>query len=216
MQRPDSMLSVTENQLLYKIHHPTANPENIVIEIPPGKSSIAVMFSAGVESTLVLTLIKLFSDRVRPLQVTAFTVEKSENYEYYAAKILALNFFSAIKHVTKVQNARSDGVIREGITRILNRENVDLVFTGLNRTPDVFIGPVGPKRDSPEFIATIPKLRCPVLHLTKDYTVSALRTLNELVGTDLYSMTHTCTESRTPCRHCWFCKERAWAESVLC
>ena len=28
--------------------------------------------------------------------------------------------------------------------------------------------------------------------------------------------THACTESRAPCRNCWFCKERAWAESVLC
>ena len=210
------MLTVIGNKLQYKILHPVGKHESITIEIPENISSVAVMFSGGVESTLVISLIKLYSNKIRPLQITAFTIEKSDNYEYYGAKILALDFYSKIEHVTKIPNARSDGVIREGISHVLKRPEVDLVFTGLNRTPDVFIAPAGPKRDSPEFIATVPKLRCPMLHLTKDYTVFALKSLKELIGVDVYNMTHSCTQSKTPCGDCWFCKERAWAESVLC
>ena len=210
------MILAVESQLICKINHPKKETARIDIQIPEHLNNIGIMYSGGVESTLILSLLVLYSQKIYPINITAYTVEKSDNYEYYSEKILNLDFFKQVRHITKIPNTRSDGVIREGISIVLKKPEVDILFTGVNRIPDEFIGPVGPKRDTPEFIATIPKLRCPILHLTKDYTVCALQALQkEHIGIDVYSMTHTCTEARTPCQNCWFCKERAWAESVL-
>lgn len=210
------MLQLSPYLIEYKIIHPTKKAELVRIEIPDSVQNVGLMYSGGVDSTFLLTLLQLHRKKFNRYALKAFTVDKSENYEYYSEKILQLEFYSGVERFTKIPNQREDGVIKEGIGHVLQRDDVDLVFTGVNRIPEVYIGESGPVRDSLEFIAQFPKLRCPFHHLTKDYTVLGLKNLQkEFIGVDVFSMTHTCTAAKVACGECWFCKERAWAVSML-
>ncbi|MEQ1723949.1 MAG: hypothetical protein ABL930_12295, partial [Pseudobdellovibrio sp.] len=145
-----------DSQLIYEINHPQKKHEFININIPAEFNNIGLMYSGGVESTLVLSLLVLYSQKIRPLNIIAYTVEKSDNYEYYSSKILNQDFYKNVKHITKIPNQRSDGVIKEGISIVLQKKEIDLLFTGVNKIPDEYIGPFGPTRITAEEVSGIP------------------------------------------------------------
>ncbi len=195
----------------YRLSVPGQAPQEIRIEIPTEAQRIGVMFSGGVDSTLILALLQIEKMK-RPFDLTAFTVDNKMEYEVKAQKILRNPFFQGINHVADIPNGqRYDGIIKEGIRNVLVRPDVDLVFTGVNKLPDFEI-PASPIRITPEEVQKVTKLRCPVLHLTKDFIVQAFFEIPEIRQASLLGLTHSCTNRlEGSCDQCFQCVERRWA-----
>lgn len=195
----------------YRLSVPGQEPQEIRIEIPIEAQRIAVMFSGGVDSTLILALLQIEKMK-RPFDLTAYTVDNKMEYEVKAQKILRNPFFQGISHVADIPNGqRYDGIIKEGIRNVLVRPDVDLVFTGVNKLPDFEI-PASPIRITPEEVQKVTKLRCPVLHLTKDFIVQAFFEIPEIRNASILGLTHSCTNKlEGSCDQCFQCVERRWA-----
>lgn len=197
--------------MLYRINVPGQEPQEMRIEVPREVQRVGVMFSGGVDSTLILALLQI-EKKNRHFDLTAYTVDNKMEYEVKAQRILRNPFFEGIKQVPDIPNGqRYDGVIKEGIRNVLMRPDVDLVFTGVNKLPDFEI-PASPVRISPEEVKKITKLRCPVLHLTKDFIVQAFFEIPEIRNASILGLTHSCTNKlEGSCDQCFQCVERRWA-----
>jgi hypothetical protein len=208
------MLSVLNNTLIFKLTPKNKNPERITISIADQLQNVGIMFSGGIESTLMLGLLTYYNQHIRNFNICTYTVENNESrYDFFVDNILNLPPFQHIRSIKGVPNSRKDGIIREGIKNVILRDDVDILFTGVNKIPNVDLGPGAPIRITAEELKQIPKINCPVLHLSKDYTIWALKYLSEnYFKYDLYSETFSCTEARQPCMNCWFCRERNWGD----
>lgn len=185
------------------------------IEVPKSAKRIGVMFSGGIDSTLILSLLCLAQKR-DDFEITAFTVENSQNYQIHCRAILSLPFFKSVLYTDNISNgARFDGVIKQGIKSVLDKDNIDLVFTGVNSNPPVPMSGA-PIRFSAEQINSIPKLRCPFVEVTKDWIIETYYQVPEIAALNLLPLTHSCTaQSLGECGNCFQCKEKTWAFSKI-
>ncbi len=181
------------------------------IDIPKTVKNIGVMFSGGIDSTLVLSLLQL--ERLKQdFNLTAYTVENIIDYNFHCLGILKQDFYSTVKYVQNVSNdGRFDGVIKTGIGNVLSLPEVEILFTGLNQNPPMTLKGA-PSRISKTELSAIPKIRCPLIETTKDYIVQAYYQIPELAKLDILKFTHSCTQKpRGHCGYCFQCQEREWA-----
>lgn len=191
-------------------------PDSIIdIDIPKTVNNVAVMFSGGTDSTLLLSLLQM--ERLKQnFELTAYTVENNLSIDFHCKEILKNPFFSNVKHVSDISNAkRFDGIIRIGIGIVLRMPEVEMVFTGASHLPPIPIsGAPDPIRK--EDILPFSKLRCPLIETSKDYIIQAFYQIPELKNLDLLRLTHSCTSlPRGRCGYCFQCKEKEWAFSQL-
>ncbi len=193
------------------------NQPDLIIDIalPKTIKNVGVMFSGGIDSTLVLSLLQL--ERLhQDFNLTAYTVENNAGYNFHCLGILEQEFYSAIKYVQNISNdGRFDGVIKTGIGNVLRLAEVDILFTGVNQNPPIALEGA-PTRFSKTELTAIPKLRCPLVETTKDYIIQAYFQIPELANLDILKYTHSCTQRpRGHCGLCFQCKERMWAFAAI-
>ncbi len=173
--------------------------------------SVGILFSGGVESTLLLLLLQIESLK-KNFSITAFNIENKNLYEKNCKKILSDPFFENVKFISNVPNDNDfTGKIRSGISWVLQQPNLDLVYLGINKNPDMnFLG--APLRRTAAELAPYKRLRYPFLNLTKDKIVKYFNDIQNMYDLDLMRYTHSCTfQPMGQCGKCFQCLERDWA-----
>ncbi len=173
--------------------------------------SVGIFFSGGVDSTLLLILLQLESLKEKKT-ITAFNIENKNLYENNCKKILSDPFFKDIKFVSDVPNGGDfSGIIRTGISWVLQQPNLDLIYLGINKNPDLDF-PGKPVRRTAEELAPYKKLRYPFLNLTKDIILKHFIQIQNTHKLDVLKYTHSCTfQPLGQCGKCFQCLERNWA-----
>jgi len=185
----------------------------VVFDIPDSAKRVGLMFSGGVDSTLVLSVLAQIQ-REAEFDLTAFTVENKNDSESYARSILQLPEFKNVRHVANVPNdADFTGVIDRGIYNVLIRDDVDVLFTGVTSNPPHLMEQ-GPFRRGQEILDKYSKLRCPFMFLTKDIVLRMYMQHCHIDWRELYKKTHSCTQLPVgECGACFQCVEKKWAEA---
>ena len=187
------------------------NTQNYFSDLDASITKIGVLFSGGIDSTVLLCLLQL-QRKIKNFEITAFNIENTNLYEVNCRKIINLPFFSGIKFIEKVYNAEIfDGNIKTGIIEVLNKEDLDLVYIGINKNPDI-THPNKPVRRTKAELQIAKKLCYPFIDLTKDEVLKLFYGIDELKNSNLLEHTHSCTSHTTrQCGECFQCAERSWA-----
>ena len=184
------------------------------ISIPDNCKNIAILFSGGMDSTILLYLIleKLQEENKTDIIVKCYIMNTgSHTYENCTKIILKLeNIFS--RKIYKQKLPRS--FIRDTVKKILDFDG-GYVFSGCNKVLDNLNPTVYIKGDTPP-------IRGPAyneFHIRPfiDIEKSDIAyTYYEKNLVDLLNMTYSCGANFiTPCEGCYFCLERAWALGVI-
>jgi len=183
----------------------------IKIDVPLN-SRVGLIFSGGIDSTLLLILLNRLKQE-RNLQITTFTIENNCGYEYFATSILSDPLFAGIKGVMSVENGGDfSGFIDNAIEKIMSRNDLDLVFTGVNAVPEALKMIDHPIRPTEEIVANYSKLRCPLLNATKDVVIKAFMQHLDSHERRLFLKTRSCTNvTVNNCGQCYQCIEKKWA-----
>jgi hypothetical protein len=189
--------------------------QNYFFNIDTNIKKIGVLFSGGIDSTVLLSVLQLQS-KIQKFEIIAFNIENSNSYEVNCRKILSLPFFSGIKLIEHVNNAGIyDGNIRAGIIEVLKKEDLDLVYLGINKNPDID-HPSKPVRRTKAELQIAKKLRYPFIDLTKDAVLKLFYGIDELKNTNILDYTHSCTSQKiNQCGQCFQCVERSWAFNII-
>ncbi len=174
-------------------------------------NSVGILFSGGVESTLLLLLLQIESLK-KNFSITTFNIKNKNLYEKNCKKILSDPFFTDVKFVSEVPNDNDfTGKIRFGIWWVLQQSDLDLVYLGINKNPDMDFSGKPVRRTAAE-LAPYKRLRYPFLNLTKDTIVKYFNYIQVEYNLDLLKHTHSCTaQTRGQCGKCFQCLERNWA-----
>ena len=195
--------------MLYSITALSKEPKEFEITVPE-HARVGIMFSGGIDSTALLYLLNEQRKQGLFAKLTAFTVDCAP---YIKAARLLLNQkeFEGVEWVATVDNlGRTDGVIKASIASVYRRDDIDLLFTGVTVVPSDEIEGMPPVRVTREQVNLTPKLRCPILELTKDYVIQLYE--DGLVPKHLLRFTRSCsTDQDTHCGKCFPCNERRWA-----
>ncbi len=175
-------------------------------------TKVALLFSGGVDSTLVL---KVLSDHCTKVgaRLTALTVENKAGYNIFCKSLLSLYEFQHVTWIKDYYNKNNfDGNIDSAIRSILKDSAYDLVYTGTTKNPDIPLTG-SPLRHTKKQIDSIPKLVCPYADKSKD---KVLEDYLKHSCKYLYKFTHSCTVSYVKaCGECFQCLEKHWAEEKV-
>lgn len=173
--------------------------------------SVGILLSGGVDSTLLLTLLQLESEK-KNFKITAFNVENKSGYETHCRQILSHPFFKSVQFIPNVPNSNDySGIIRDGIAYVLRQDDLDLVYLGINKNPD-FFHQGKPVRRTADELSVYKKLRYPFLNLQKDRIVEIFCLIEDSLRLNILKLTHSCTvKSSGQCGYCFQCVERKWA-----
>lgn len=185
------------------------------LELNEDAHSIGVLFSGGLDSTLLLVLLQL-QNRIKQRKLTAFNIENANGYKAHCARILSQPFFAGVDLVSDVPNGGDfSGIIRQGITWVLEQKNLDLVYIGINKNPD-FEHERKPVRRTSQELSGIKRLRYPFIDFTKDQLLKIFFQIEEQNNLDVMSLTHSCTTLPVgQCGRCFQCCERQWAFKTI-
>lgn len=180
----------------------------INVEIP-GAEKIAVTFSGGIDSTLLLyMLIKDKEEKGLNTEIHCFTATQCGT-KIHSRRVLELPEFNGkIIHHTDVENP-----INESVKPVINGLLLDgwEVFGASNAVPLEQIGGRYPPR--PVKNPTNNLLHLPFLFLFKYHIVDSYFKLGI---SHILETTHTCTELEYgACNECFACKEKEWAFKKL-
>jgi hypothetical protein len=175
-------------------------------------SKVALLFSGGVDSTILYWALRVLSHHLR-FDLTTYTVENRVGYEDHVRNIRGhvggLHIKTDDWHEGIDNGDRWDGNIDTAIKGVLLSMKHDYVFTGATANPPHEI-PNAPERMTRKQIQNIPTLVCPFIDKTKDYVFGLYKKYNLM---NLYEMTHSCTNLPVgECGRCFQCIEKLWAE----
>lgn len=183
------------------------------ITIPEDCKKIIVLFSGGVDSSLLLFLLmqeRQRTGRMLPIKCYTMWLEGYQgNPTLGTAYINVLRWISDYFHEDIPIQTIPKFYIREAVSNILLID-AGYVYTGCNFvlhnefTPSVYIRGDTPPVRGPAFNEF--HLR-PFIDLPKDVIIQEYKKLDIL---DLLKITVSCGISDTPCGGCYFCLEREW------
>ena len=184
-------------------------PINLIVDLGIEPSKVAVLFSGGMDSTLVLYML-LEEKRLKNLntEIHCFTAPQLGR-KMHSEEILSLPEFSGkCIHHEDVKNETDEG-IRPMLLELLHRGWT--VYTGTNAVPDE---PIGGRYPARKYKDPLPaNLFNPFRYAFKHHILEAYSKLNI---EHLISKTHSCTEQEIgECGICFACYERAWAFKKL-
>ena len=192
---------------------PEGSEKEVIIKVPPENKRIGVLFSGGIDSTILLYLLaKYCPDR----EITALTLQKQQSeYTFHAQSVIEQIGLPNIKHHSEPFERKDEkGTYKPYVNYFLINGTVDYVYSATNCLP--------PEGTIPEDGSAPPRmganyreevLGTPFLNLYKYYTLDLY--FREQVE-HLLGFTHSCiTQSTGECGHCWWCKEKQWAFSQL-
>lgn len=172
---------------------------------------IGVMFSGGVDSTLLLYLLcKQGIDK--NCTIVPFTIPRLTGALDYAYSII--DYFDYMfeidlqeTNIVGKQNDPHEIFVGYGIAEAMNYD-VDYIYIGSTKNPDIEIEGA-PKR----FKYNYYKVKQPFFDLSK-YEI--VKMYYDLGIQDLLRFTHSCSVQKIgECGECFFCKEKNWALTKL-
>jgi len=188
------------------------------ISIPPNATHVGVMFSGGMDSTILLFLmLKEIQDEKINVKLTAFIVPveslKAKKHAYRVIDFLEKYFQIKINiEIIGTGTLPHNLNIKVPAHTILYRNLVDKLYLGINQNPPVDFGVVPINRRSPD--APVPyNVGYPFIQLYKKHILELYKIFNVL---ELAHITHSCgSNSDYPCKKCFHCFERSWAFTEL-
>lgn len=186
------------------------NSKELDIAIDPELDRIALLFSGGMDSTLLLyMLLQEKYNKGLNTEIYCFTADQPGRF-HHSSKILKLpEFKDKVFHRTDVDNPTPEGI--KPFVRTLCDNNW-VMYSAANKNPDVEIGGRYPGRrmDSPNVPSNLN-------FVFKDLFKHEILGLYYQLGIEhLIPYTSSCTEVETGrCNLCFACRERAWAFNVL-
>jgi hypothetical protein len=188
------------------------------ISIPPDATHVGVMFSGGMDSTILLFLmLKEIQDKKLDVKLTAFIVPveslKAKEHAYRVIDFLEKYFQIKINiEIIGTGLLPHNLNIKVPAHLILYRKLVDKLYLGVNQNPPVDFGVPQINRRSPN-TPTPHNVEFPFIQLYKKHILELYRIFNVL---ELAHITHSCGSSADhPCNHCFHCFERSWAFTEL-
>lgn len=191
-------------------------PENLFFEFDISNyDDIAVLFSGGADSTLLLYLLLLDNKKFNK-KITSYVINRYNNpiekaTEVYKNLLSRFNLFEELKilEIPKVSPALE--VITGGI--ILSK-NHNIIMSGINKYPsEKNIRPKFEAKFLRDNIRDRHNFKYPFKNLEKYHIIDAFFKLG-ISG--LLPYTHSCgSADKDPCGECFNCKERIWAYNVL-
>jgi len=179
------------------------------VELPSDREKIALTFSGGMDSTLILYML-LKDKELRKLdtEIHCFTATQCGT-KIHAQNLMKLpEFIGKVIHHVDVHNPISESV-KPVIRRLLDEGWY--VFGGSNQVPLESIGGRYPPRPEQNFQNT--NLNLPWLFLFKYHILDAYYKLGIQ---HILPTTHTCTEREYgECGECFACREKDWAFNKL-
>lgn len=191
-----------------------------------GYKKLGVLFSGGLDSTIVVCLLlnELKNrNQLDSIDITCFTVCKTSGSTYYANRMidqLEKTYSKKLDHVSNLDNPAINitptPLYLDTLLNLRNQYNDVLFFTGLmsypNKTEKKFVYTES-MSNLPNDLLTTNRVVQPLRHLYKYHVVDLYYKLNV---EHLIPYTHTCTkQSIGTCDMCTGCEERNWAFEVL-
>lgn len=172
---------------------------------------IGIMFSGGVDSTLLLYLL-CKQGAEKNCTIVPFTIPRLTGALDYAYTIIDyFDYMLDIKldetNIVGKQYDPHETFVGYGIAEAMNYE-LDYIYVGSTKNPDIEI------EGSPNrFKYSYYKVKQPFFDLTK-YDI--VKMYHDLGIQDLLRLTHSCSVQRiNECGQCFFCKEKQWAISSI-
>lgn len=171
-----------------------------VVTINP-KKKIGIAMSGGIDSWVLYNLL--------PNNVKIFNVARQDNMDTIAHISKMIGRTDIIGYPTHTGESK----IRDGLLGIVEKFDLDELYTGVNHMPPFMFFPEFDNEGCPPrpWRMNHPVIRTPFLHLYK-YHIIDLANQNNI---DL-SNTRSCTVLPDDhCNECWQCKERLWGYEQL-
>lgn len=184
-----------------------------MIDIKDYPRDLALMFSGGVESTLLFYLLsKQIKEQKNNYFLNLYIIDRFNNPLTYGFKVFdiickRLNFNDVNLHVLNTPKVSKSNEVLAASLILKNRH--DAILWGINKYPsDVSIRP----KNIFNF-KKINKIYFPFENFEKDKIIKEF--YNQQIE-DILPFTHSCgLNERTPCKKCFNCKERMWAYDKL-
>lgn len=172
-----------------------------VITIEP-KGKIGIAMSGGIDSWVVYNTL--------PKNVMIFNIKRKDGADSSdnIRRLINRDDIIEIDEDTTEHATR----IRRGITNILDRYDIDQLYTGVNHIPPLAHFPeFSENKPNRPWINPYKRLKTPLLHTYKYHIIDLAKQLN----IDL-SNTHSClVQNFGHCGKCWQCRERQWGFDQL-
>lgn len=205
--------------------YPFANKGFTVNGILGGFKKFGILFSGGLDSTIVVCLLLRELEKIKKLEevdITCFTFCKTSGSTYYADRMIKQiekAFSKKIIHISNLENAfihmTPTPLVFDSIVNLRDTYKDMLFFTGFTSYPD----------ENEKVFEDTYKNNIPDSKLRASRVIQPLRELYKYHVVDLYykldvanliPYTHTCTtQSIGTCNKCLGCLEREWAFDVL-
>jgi 7-cyano-7-deazaguanine synthase in queuosine biosynthesis len=183
----------------------------------PENRNIALMFSGGADSSILLYLLHKYNiEHNKNCTIQSYTVPRRTGAKHHTANVI-----NCIKNHLKIDipdticvgdpDTHHSLFVRSSMMEILEKYKPALLFTGVTKNPDVQLDTTfeAPQRGKNKSIIILQ----PFLPFDKSYAMS----LYFKHGVeDILQYTHSCSvETFGRCNYCFFCKEREWAFAKL-
>lgn len=191
-----------------------------------GYKKLGVLFSGGLDSTIVVCLLLNELKNIGQLDnidVICYTVCKTSGSTYYANRMIAQlekTFLKKLDHVSNLDNPAINitptPLHMDTLLNLRNQYKDALFFTGLMSYPDIsekiFVHTES-MSNIPNRLLREHRVVQPFCHLYKYHVIDLYYKLHV---EHLIPYTHTCTkQSIGTCNICTGCEERSWAFEVL-
>jgi 7-cyano-7-deazaguanine synthase in queuosine biosynthesis len=183
-----------------------------MIDLEKYPDDIALLFSGGVDSTLLFYLLSVaIRDHYPNKRLTLYIIDRYNN-PVSRAKIVYNNIVKITTLPVELKLLTIPSVVQQQEIMIASkiiRKNHPIVICGFNKYPsDPSIRPkhIVSVKDSNN-------VKFPLAQLEKDKIVQEFFNLGI---EDLLPLTHSCGSNQSePCRECFNCRERIWAYNSL-
>jgi 7-cyano-7-deazaguanine synthase in queuosine biosynthesis len=191
-------------------------PENLFFEFDISSyDDIALLFSGGADSTLLLYLL-LLENKEYQKQITSYVIDRYNNpieksKQIYKVLSDKFNLNDELKILLLPNLDPTIEVITGG--NILSKTH-SIIMTGVNKYPsDKSIRPKYEAKFLRDNIKDNGKFKFPLKYLEKYHIIDAFYKLGIQ---EFLPYTHSCgSANMLPCGECFNCKERIWAYNIL-